>query len=552
MVDLNQSRCCGAAQCAGLILLSLCMICLLSANSLAIENDGQIVISDVIVKRSNIFAAGNSDSVDPQQRVAAGVNRFHKTTRESAVLREAGVGPGDTIAVADVAEIERRLRELGIFASVAVSLVTGANGVELHITTQDNFSIVAGVTGSFLGGVGNLGFTVGERNLFGSGNTLQFGLSRSTTDSFRGSVAFTDLHFFEKPWQVKYAAGRTNEGDFFGVELSDSFRAIGSGREWSVTADYIERFRKYYLNGDVVFQLPEDRSRFIAKHIWRSGEADLLFRRGLELSLQQSVYSAPSGTYNEISQPEDSRVLYLGGLLARDRVSSYKKVLGLDTLRFVQDIRMGSIAAIKLGAKLIEEFNTTEESRVDPEVTLKLDNVISVGDNSLIRTSLTGTAILEESGGRPWNATASLKLYNTSINNTTIAFNTDYTNGEDGSELPMQLTLGENNGLRGYGLRQFQGRQRLRINLEGRYNPGWKLGFLDVGAIGFVDAGWAVAIDEPSSPLKKSVGAGLRLASNSLLGSRIFRIDLAFPLDAPAGETSDPSLSASVGQVFTF
>ena len=516
------------------------------------DSENQVVISNVVVNRSNIFETSDVAAGNPQQVVAITVNRFHKTTLESVILREVGVRPGDSIPVAEVDEIERRLRDLGIFASVAAALVTADTGVELHITTRDNFSLVAGATGSFLGGVGNVGFTVGERNVLGTGNSLRFGLSRSTTDTFRGSVAFSDLHFFEKPWQAEYAVGRTNDGDFFGFELSDSFRTLGSGREWSLTVDYIERLRKYFIDGDTVFELPEDRSRLLASHVWRSGEPELLFRRGLEAGFTQSVYSSPEGVFGELTQPEDTRRFYIGGLLATDRIRGYKKVLGLDTLRFVQDVRFGTTAEVRLGANLVDDFNTAEASRVDPEVAVVLDNVTAMGEHSLLRMTLSGSAIVEETGERPWSATARLRAFNTAINNTTIAFNADYSTGEDGSELPVQLTLGEGNGLRGYDLRQFQGRQRLRMNLEARYYSGWKLGILDVGLIGFADAGWAAARNNSSVSLNRSIGTGLRLASNSLLGSRVIRIDLAFPLDTPEGDSSEPSFSAAVGQVFRF
>ncbi len=548
---MNQSQRTKILPGACFICASLLCVDLSIASAIEDETEKRVEISDVIVNRSNIFDTSNIDAEDPQLLVAEGVNRFHKTTLESVILRESGVAPGDTISVEAVAEIERRLRDLDIFASVKAALVTGSNGVELHITTRDNFSLVAGATGSFLGGVGNIGFTAGERNVFGTGNTLMFGLSRSTTDNFRGSVAFTDLHFFSKPWRAGYAVGRTNEGDFFGVELKDSFRTSDSGRAWSVELDYLEKLEKYYLDGDTVFELPEERSRLFVKQVWRTGASDLFFRKGLEASFRQSVYSSPSGSFGELTQPEDTRRLYVGGLLARDRVTSYRQMLGLDTLNFVQDVRIGTTAEIRLGANLVEEFNTVEEFRVDPQVTVILDNAASIGEDSLIRMSLSASAILEETGERPWSATARFKTYNTTINNTTIAFNADFTTGEDGSDLPVQLTLGEDNGLRGYDLRQFQGRQRLRMNLEGRYHAGWKLGPVDVGVIGFADAGWAAA-GEASASLKKSIGAGVRLGSNSLLGSRIFRIDLAFPLDNPEGESADPSLSAKIGQVFTF
>ena len=551
---MNQSRRHKTGFVAALPALLVLLLNLCCATLMASETEQQVVITDIIVNRSNIFALP-ADTTGPPvqgQRLAQTVNRFHKVTLESVILRAAGIDVGDTIPLVEVDEIERRLRNLGIFASVDATLVTTDEGVELHITTRDTFSIVAGFTGSFLGGVGNLGFTAGERNLFGTGNRLQFGFARSTRDGFRGSVSFRDLHFFNKPWQADYSIGRTSDGDFFSAVLSDRFRTLSDRYEWSVALDYVEFFNEFYLDGRTVLQIPEDRSRLVTRQTWRWGEADRFLLTGLEVSFQQSEFSQPAGSFQGITQPVDTRTLFIGGSFTSDRVSGRKELLGLDTLNFVQDIRLGTAARVELGVNVEDDFNTDEDVQLDPSVSVLLNRASTLGKNTLLRTTLSADALFEEAGERAWNATARVGVYNTAIDKLTLAFNADYTTGEDGSDLPIQLTLGESNGLRGYETRQFQGRQRLRTNLEARYNAGWKLGFLDVGIIGFADAGWAAARDDTSPSLNRSIGAGLRLGSNALFGSRVFRIDVAFPLDPPPGDDSNPSLSAALGQVFRF
>lgn len=524
------------------------------------DNQQRVVISDVIVNRSNIFDADAINGNDPQQQtarlIALGVNRFHRTTREAVILREADVSSGDSITVAEVDEIERRLRVLGIFAAVEAKLVTGDDGVELHITTRDNFSIVAGASGSFVGGIGSVGLSFGEGNLLGTGNRLRFNFDRSTsTQNSSSSITFRDLHFFNTLWRADYGLGQTEGGNSFSFQLSDSFRSLGDGRAWSFTVDGTGRFRNFFLNGDTATQVPEDRARVIAQHVWRRGVFERFLRKGVEASFAQSEFSEPLGNQSDeiqIEQPDDTRTFFIGGLLGLDKNDSFRKVQGLDTLTFVQDVRLGSVAEVRLGVNFVDNFNSQAQSRTDPSVSLVLDKAMAAGDNSLLRFSFTGNAVFEETGGRPWNATARLRAYNTGIKNTTLAFNIDYSTGEDGIGLPVQLTLGENNGLRGYDSRQFQGRQRLRTNIEARYFSGWRLSVLDVGLIAFADAGWAAPTSDRSPAINRSAGVGLRLASNALLGSRVFRIDFAVPFDPPEGDNSNPALSASVGQVFRF
>jgi len=520
----------------------------------------QVVISSVIVNRSNIFdPSGNlqSDAASQQpglRLIAGSVNRFHKVTLESVILREVGIRPGDTISVADVAQVERRLRNLGIFASVTANLVTGESGVELHIATRDNFSIVGGVSGSFLGGIGNIGFTAGDKNLLGTGNQLTFNLSRTTDGDFRGAANFRDLHFVGKPWRAEYRIGRTDEGDFYSFGLNDPFRSLSDSRAWSIAADNTERNTTFYSGGSSVIEVPEDRIRIAGSHVWRSGTSDRYFRKGVTGSFTQINYAEAQGvSAAEIVVPQDRRTIFAGGLIGIDRISGYKKVQGVDTLNFTQDLRFGRFAEIQLGVNFIEDFNAiSPNSRAEPALSLVLRKSAAIGKHSLVSASFRGNADFEENGARPWSGTASIRVFNTAFKNTTLAFNTNYTTGVEGNELPVQLTLGEDSGLRGYDARQFEGRQRWRLNLESRYSPGWKLGFLDIGMVGFFDAGFAAERTDSSPTIRRAFGAGLRLGSNALLGRRVMRIDVAFPLDAPEGDSSDPRLSVAMGQVFRF
>ena len=140
----------------------------------------EVVVDRIIVNRSNIFDGPVANPSSPVALAAVTINRLHTTTREEVILREIGVAPGDSLSLTDISDIERRLRALGIFSSVAARFVTANDGIELHITTRDNLSLVAGASGSFLGGVGNVGVRFGERNLLGTGNRLFLDVSRNT------------------------------------------------------------------------------------------------------------------------------------------------------------------------------------------------------------------------------------------------------------------------------------------------------------------------------------------------------------------------------------
>ncbi len=117
----------------------------------------------------------------------------------------------------------------------------------------------------------------------------------------------------------------------------------------------------------------------------------------------------------------------------------------------------------------------------------------------------------------------------------------------------VPLSLGEANGLRGYGLNAFSGDRRFLLNIEDRifvWDELFRL--IDVGAVVFYDSGYAWPTGSSvkvGRPLKSSVGMGLRLAPSRSSSNVPVRIDLAYALNS--NETrSRWSLSILAGQAF--
>lgn len=119
-----------------------------------------------------------------------------------------------------------------------------------------------------------------------------------------------------------------------------------------------------------------------------------------------------------------------------------------------------------------------------------------------------------------------------------------------GLEGEQQVLLGGNSGLRGYNPREFSGTKRIRLNLESR-TIFWEHPLIVVGSAIFADVGYiwtgdAVEIGIP----KRSVGFGLRLGIPKLSGSRVYRADLAYPLDGPGRPSSKPVFTYAIGHTF--
>lgn len=547
-----------------LVFYAICCAAVLFSPSEAAEHADEksesFLITSLIVNRVNIFTQDQAE----QSAVYKTVNTLHKTTREATILRELDLEPGQRVTTAQIAEFERILRRTDLFASVSVTVEpdsnsTGAESFAIRINTRDRISIVAGASGSFLGGVGELGFTLGERNVAGLGDSVLLSYTGNTENELRGALSYSDLHFINRDQRALYQIGRTEEGDFYRVRFQRPFRNLQDKVAWSVLAESVERDIDFYEQGVSVVQIPETRRAVDLSGVWRTGNADLSFRRGLVFQFSDQVYEESRGVQADtIDPPEDSTEVFAGVLVARDKINEFRKVSGIDTLKFTQDISLGSVAELQLGFIHTNFNNSSSDSLLTPTLNGRVATSLASGDNTLLSFSLSGAATLADIGdavapladNRTWSVSASGKWFNTSFDSHTLAARLDYTFAQSDLDLPVQFTLGENNGLRGYDRRFLSGRERLRLNIEDRMDFDWRLGVFDVGLLGFFDAGW-VADDDGTDSLRRSAGVGLRLGSGVLLGAGVIRIDVAVPFDDDSG-SHDPLLSIAVGQVFSF
>ena len=552
-------------------------------------DSGQYVLSDLVINRRDIFGSETAEA-NATPRLYRVIDALHVTTREKTILLETGLKPGQRVIASDVAELERNLRALGIFASVSVKLIPiDDNHAEIHIQTRDRLSVVFGAAGSFLGGIGQLGFTVGERNVNGSGDRLLLSYSGTTDGDLRGAIAYDDIHFINRHHAASYSLGQTDEGRFYQFQVSRPFKTLASKFSWSLGAESVGSEVDFFENGVSVAQVPLQReslvlqgSRRFATDKWSSVASSFrrYFRYGAVLRVDRRDFEPTIGIQPDfVTPPLDNTRTFAGALLEVSRNRRFEKTTGVDTVQFTEDLSFGYSAELLAGVERMDD--SADVTETEPELFLEaryafgssLVNVIAEDSNSAPDSaiasapvnsgrlsllpaqsfgtvSFNGFSNLQSGDDRSWSAAITLKLFNRAIDSHTLASRISYIKSDRGSDLPAQFTLGENNGLRGYSARQFSGSSRLRINLEDRIFTGWRVGAIDVGLLAFVDAGWA-GDDFSELSLNTSAGLGLRLGSNSLLGADILRLDVAYPFDRVDGDPA-VSVSLAMGQVFSF
>jgi hemolysin activation/secretion protein len=138
----------------------------------------------------------------------------------------------------------------------------------------------------------------------------------------------------------------------------------------------------------------------------------------------------------------------------------------------------------------------------------------------------------------------------------TVAANLSATLTKD-VDAPFQISLGEDEGLRGYTFKSFTGQNRLLFNVEDRIFTAFDLRIMAVGLAAFMDAGYVWSSDETLKfkDFGVSVGVGLRIGLKKSQSARVLRIDFAIPLHKETGAFTESdqkgySISVSSDQIF--
>lgn len=507
-------------------------------------------LRQVHVSTRNVFAAEEAED-NLLYRLA---NALHWPTEHSVVAREVWLVPGQPVSPQEIAELERHLRAFGIYGAATVTArpVPGAadpGEVDLFVDTRDRFTLGASGSYSSVGGVEKINVQLSESNLFGTGKQVAVNYSSEDEDT-ASSLRWSDPQFLGSWHQLEATIGDADTGAFGGLSLVRPFHHRLDDRSHGAIYSGADTEARYYSSGQEVAAAPVLRHDVRLFGALREGGYRVRRALGLDLRLSRRSYEPATGPLAAtIDVPGDTDTVQLGPYFTFDLEDRYEEVTGLDSLGFVEDLTLGSSLRVQPGVQLRDEEGAG--SRADAVLGATFRWAVEPVDRTYLTLAAGGDVRFHEDDLRGYRGAFAVHLFNQSLPRQTLAasYAFDLIGDEDG--LPPQLTLGEDNGLRGYPAREFAGTRIGRLNLEDRFDTGLELWSVHLGLVGFLDLGW---VDDPvtgDDPIR-SWGVGLRFGSTNLLGRRVLRVDFAWPLDDFAGEDYGMSISVTTGQVFTF
>ena len=530
-------------------------------------------------------------------------------TRENVIRRELLFQEGDVYIEEDKAESERILRQKAYIGSANIVPQWNATSktVVLHVTITDLWSLRGALDPLPLVNPEGGKFLIAgtDFNLLGSGHFTQFRYegvierAEKTRHFIRGRYRMPRL--LNSYWNFDGEFAQRLEGNTWTSFLARPQYVFLLERpqyslksRWSASLQVSELIhpRRWYEKGvktDIFEGNLQTASGTILRYF---GDREQQNYIGLLAESQRSRYVLIETFGESQAAPSDRDIKNVGIIVGRKRVTYHKtrfhKKMGQE-----EDFFTGSQYALSVGYASPLYGSDRSESYARFLIGIsEWTRGRRILNTTLIDLTTNFTTRIERSKIQLQTSWYYIDVFNTGndiytvdkgfrkngffdFHQTLVAqFKTDMQFGWSGED---QLTLGSDNGLRGYDPQQFDGEKMMLIRIESRTLCGGAFFSKIDGALGavatfvvkpfikrsvkvglvlsataFVDVGYiwngkrTFQLGDP----KKSVGFGLRGSFSRVSGPSIFRMGLAFPLDDPSASPFQPRFFYGFNQTF--
>ena len=457
-------------------------------------------------------------------------NKLHINTRPSVIRKQLLFESGDPYSHRLVQETERILREQDfLYDAVIVPTAYDGKVVDLEVRTRDVWTLNPGLNFSRKGGENAVGVQVEENNLLGTGRSLAFEWDKNVDRTTLG-VTYFDPHFLRAFNRFTIGYADADDGDTKLLVFNRPFYALDVRQAGGASLFDNERIDYRYELGKKVGEFRHWDEYYEAYHGRSSGLREGWVRRWtFGASYERDRFEPEPDKPLAGPLPPDRKLAYpwIGFELLED---GYQERVNQDQIHRTEDVLVGLRAAVRVGASS-DAFGADDDAIV-ARATLSdgadlLPN-LSVFGSMLASGRLQGGSLengmLSADGRLYWTTSKKTKFYAALSGTVTERLDEE-----------LQLTLGGDNGLRGYPLRYQAGTSRALLTLEERIYTNWyPFRLFHVGAAAFFDMGrtWGTDVTGAESlGLLKDVGVGLRFGSSRSSFGNVLHVDVAFPLD---------------------
>ncbi len=481
------------------------------------------------------------DLDDPKENTALFrlANKLHIRTRPRVIQGMLLFKSGEPVSVSLIEETERLLRSNNYLYDVSIRPVAYHDGiVDIEVTTRDTWTLNPGLSFGRGGGVNSGGIGLEEKNLLGTGTSL--GVSRSSNVD-RSSTEFdiSQNHALGGWTSIAYSYATFDDGGAHqSFNLSRPFYALDTRWAAGVSLLTDNRIDSVYNSGVIAGQYRHWQDAAELYGGWSKGLNNGWTRRySVGLTYQADTYELEA----DLTPPPPPGVpsdLTLVAPFFRYEVieDGYRKFKNRDQIERPEYFAMGFQSRVQLGRALTALGSTRD-------LWLYSGSISNGFELRSTQTLLTSASFSGQYGsGRDEHQLLSGSVrYYVPQNKRALFYTSLSADMTRNPEVSDVLTLGGDNGLRGYPLRYQSGDRRVLLSFEERvYSDWYPFRLFRVGGAVFFNVGraWGGDIENTTNPgWLSDVGFGLRILNARSAFGNVLHADVAFPLNA------DPSIA---------
>jgi len=489
-------------------------------------------IGEIRIVPRNIF-----DTADPKEDKALFrlANALHIVTRPEVIRSALLFASGEPVSARLIEETERALRTRLQFHDVQIRPLAVREGVvvDVEVLTRDTWTLEPRLSLGREGGVNDGAIGLSEYNLLGRG--LSVGVVRaSTVDRVRTEFGLSGERVLGTEASFALSSASASDGRSRVVTLAQPFDHLDARRAMGVSYADDDRIDAVWRSGE-----PSERYRYRVRRAeahagWSAGLVKGWTRRytvGV-LALDESRAALPGLAAPAVLPADQTLVLPFMRLeLLEDR---YERRFNHDLVGRPEFFALGLGARLQLGHASPATGSTRSALRHEAS----LGRGFPLEDGSTLLGSVRLDGEFSEGAVRRQQFGLAVRYYRPQGSRRLFYAGAAW-DRLTRPDVTTELLLGGDNGLRGYPLRHQSGTRRALFTVEQRFYTDlylWEL--FRIGGAAFADLGraWGGGAGAVGRvPWRADVGAGLRIVSVRSGFGNVLHIDLALPVDAPAG-----------------
>ncbi len=481
----------------------------------------------VVLVQENIFDLSKEEENNWLYRL---MNRLHIVTRPATIRSQLLFSEGNGFDPRLIAESERLLRENKYLYDASITPAFNSAGeLEIDVLTRDVWTLTPEITISRGGGENKTIFGIEESNLFGTGRRIQ--LSHEDDVDRRGNVfGYYDRQLGNSWTALNLSIADNSDGHSHFLSLEQPFHALDARSAGGLSYLDDDRRSTFYDLGDEAAEYRHERNHYLAYGGLSGGLSDGWVRRWtVGAAYDDNVFGPPVDPELPAVIPENRKLVYpfVGYEVLEDR---YETSMNHNQMDRAEDFYLGTRLALRLGWSdtdfgadrdaLIYSMSANHSIGSLKERAL----LLSANLNARLENGDTADSTVDLIATYYWTQSEKWLFFTHLVSTIGHNLDTDHV-----------VEIGGDNGLRGYPLRYQAGDSSFVMSVEQRYFTDWyPFRLLRVGGAVFVDVGrvWGPnAIDSENLGWLTDVGFGLRLAPTRLGTTKVFHVDIAFPLD---------------------